>query len=243
MLDGLLHEIEYISKRENSLMTEMHGRNERKEWAAEQRRERIVAKAVILFAKKNIDQITLEEVAKASGYTVQNLYSYFRDKEDLFAAVLLKGLNSMISVATNAFNKSDSGIKKLQAAGYTFFKFCLKNPKYFDLWLRFEKNFHIYHKHPSHRRNGNFIVQCQKVIDQTGDILIEAIKIGIKDGSIKTTLDPKHLMLFLWAQTIGVTQVIIMRERYFDVGYKLTTKMFIAEYKSFLQKYLSKKNS
>jgi TetR/AcrR family transcriptional regulator len=220
-------------------MNDNPSRTERKEWAAEQRRERIVAIAVKLFKKNDIEKIPLEEVAKASGYTVQNLYSYFRDKEDLFAAVLLKGLNSLLSVTVKTFESSGSGIEKVLAVGDQFFVFFLKNTRYFDLYMRFEKKYYAYHKRPTRPYHGDFIVQCQKVIDQMSDMMIEAIDIGVRDGSIKTSLDPKHLMLFLWAQCIGVIQVTMMRQKYFEDIYKLTTKTFISEFKSFVRGYLS----
>jgi AcrR family transcriptional regulator len=220
-------------------MTDTSNRTKRKEWATEQRRERIIKQAVILFKKNEIDKIPLEEVAKASGYTVQNLYSYFRDKEDLFAAVLLKSLNTLLSQSVKAYNSSGTGIEKVLAVGDQFFIFYLKNPKHFELNLRFEKKYYTYYKRPTRQHHGDYIVQCKKVIDQMGEMIIEAIKIGIEDGSIKTSLDPIHLMLFLWAQSIGVFQVIMMRRKYFTDIYNLTTEMFLAEFKSIVRSYLS----
>jgi TetR/AcrR family transcriptional regulator len=224
-------------------MNKAVNRIERKEWAAEQRRDRIVEKAMALFNKSDIDKILMEEIAKASGYTVQNLYSYFRDKEDIFAAVLLNGLITMLSACKKAYDANGTGIEKILAIGEQFFIFSLRNPKYFDLNLRFEKKYYAYHKKPPRGHQGDFIAKCQKMIDEMSDLLIEAIKIGIADGSIKTSLDPKHLMLFLWAQIIGAVQVIIMRQKYFTDIYKLTTDTFLEEFRSFIRGYLSQTKS
>ncbi len=220
-------------------MGDLKGRKERKEWETEQRRERIVANAVKLFGKKDIDQITLEEIAKASGYTVQNLYLYFRDKEDLFAAVLLKGLNNLLSAAAKAVMAADLGIDKVLAYGEQFVNFSLKNTRYFDLYLRFEREFYVYHKRPVRRHHGDYLVQCQKLMDRISDLVIDAIRTGIDDGSIKTDLDPRHLMLFLWAQSLGVVQVTTMRRKYFSKTYDLTIIKFMSEYRSSTISYLS----
>jgi len=216
-------------------------RIERKAWAAEQRRERIVEKAIKLFSKSDIDKIPMEEIAKASGYTVQNLYSYFPDKEDIFAAVLLNGLNTMLSAAREASDASGTGLEKILAIGEQFFTFSLNNPKYFDLNLRFEKKYYVYHKKPARAHQGDFIEKCHQLIDEMSDMIIEAIKTGLEDGSIKTNLDPKHLMLLLWAQIIGAIQVILMRQKYFSDIYELTTEAFLSEFKSLIQTYLSKR--
>jgi hypothetical protein len=72
------------------------------------------------------------------------------------------------------------------------------------------------------------------------ELLINAINIGIKDGSIKTTLDPQHLQLHLWAQALGVIQVTLMREKYFSIGYnKLTKKKFLATFRSLVERNLT----
>ncbi len=224
-------------------MNKAANRLERKEWAAEQRRGRIVEKAIKLFSKNDIDNIPMEEIAKASGYTVQNLYSYFRDKEEIFAAVLLNGLITMLSACKKAYDESGTGIDKVLAIGEQFFIFSLRNPKYFDLNLRFEKKYYVYHKKPPKGQQGDFIAKCQKMIDEMTDLLIESIKIGIADGSIKTSLDPKQLNLILWAQIIGGIQVIIMRQKYFTDIYKITTETFTAELRSFIREYLSQTKS
>ncbi len=220
-------------------MGELRGRKERKEWEAGQRRERIVANAVKLFGKKDIDQITLEEIAKLSGYTVQNLYLYFRDKEDLFAAVLLKGLNNLLSTALKAVMAEELGIDKVLAYGEQFVNFSMKNTRYFDLYLRFEREYYVYHKHPVRRYHGDYLVQCQKLMDRISDLVIDAIRKGLEDGSIVSDLDPRHIMLFLWAQSLGVVQVATMRRKYFSKTYDVTMDTFMSEFRSSVRSYLS----
>jgi hypothetical protein len=43
--------------------------------------------------------------------------------------------------------------------------------------------------------------------------LIESIVIGIKDGSIRSDIDPVKTALNLWGQTTGVLQIASLKEK------------------------------
>jgi len=53
-------------------------------------------------------------------------------------------------------------------------------------------------------------------------LIIKAIECSINDGSIKTTLTPKQLMLILWGQVFGITQIIMIRKDYFKQAYGIS---------------------
>jgi TetR/AcrR family transcriptional regulator len=214
-------------------------KEERKEWARAQRQERIIDMAAQLLAKCDIEEITLEDVARSSGYTIQNLYQYFKNKDDLFAAVLLKKLKVMYADAEGAVRRAALGIDRIITLGDKYVDFCLKNKRYFDLQMQFERKYYAYHKLTAKKTRGDFIIQCQGVIDQMSDLAIDAIQAGISDRSIKTHLKPLHLMLLLWAQMLGVIQVITMRQKYFKNIYKLTSEKFRGDFKDSIQAYLS----
>jgi AcrR family transcriptional regulator len=58
-----------------------------KQRRSRERRDRIVAAATHLFGKRGIAQTSLTEVARFAGMPLPSLYDYFRDKQDLVAAV------------------------------------------------------------------------------------------------------------------------------------------------------------
>jgi TetR/AcrR family transcriptional regulator len=214
-------------------------KEERKEWARTQRQERIIDLAAQLLAKRDIGEITLEEVAASSGYTIQNLYRYFNNKDDLFAAVLLKKLKVMYANVEDAVNGAGSGMDRVITLGDSYVNFCLGNRPYFDLQMHFERKFYAYHRLTVKKTRGDFIIRCQGVIDQLSDLAINAIKSGIRDGSIKTHMKPLHLMLLLWAQMLGVIQVITMRQKYFKDIYELTSGKFRRDFRDSIISYLS----
>jgi len=44
---------------------------------------------------KGYDAATIIEIARACGYNKRSIYLYFRDKEELFLAVVLRGLEQL----------------------------------------------------------------------------------------------------------------------------------------------------
>jgi AcrR family transcriptional regulator len=55
--------------------------------AQEQTRERVVAAAEKIFARRGYHRATVDEIASEAGFTIGALYSNFAGKEDLFLAI------------------------------------------------------------------------------------------------------------------------------------------------------------
>ena len=82
---------------------------ERKEREKEQRRQEIIAAAEKVFFKQGVDNATMDDVAEQSELSKATLYLYFSSKEEIYAAIYLKGqetLFKMIDKATD--NISDT---------------------------------------------------------------------------------------------------------------------------------------
>ena len=56
----------------------------------------ILGAAEKLFQDRRYDQVTLDEVAARAGVGKGTIYRYFKDKEDLFARVILWGLDELV---------------------------------------------------------------------------------------------------------------------------------------------------
>ena len=58
---------------------------------------RVLDTAIDLFAKKNLDDITLDHVTKASGVSAFDIVRHYHSKENILAAVLERELELMSS--------------------------------------------------------------------------------------------------------------------------------------------------
>jgi AcrR family transcriptional regulator len=199
---------------------------ERKAWEKKQRENRIIDMAQEIFFKNGYEFTTIIEIAKASGYNKRSIYLYFKDKEDIFLAVVLRGL-------TQLHERLETASKELgiQVLGRAFFDFSLDHPDYLKLIMVYEANTCVYD--PGIRLNaapGSHKYLCQEKTDAIADLITRLIARGIENKKIKTCLEPSQLMLVLWGQVFGVMQIILMRQAHFQETYGISYEDLFAAF-------------
>jgi AcrR family transcriptional regulator len=75
---------------------------------AEDRPREICAAALEVFAEKGFAAARLDEIAKRAGVSKGTLYLYFKDKEDLFRAVVRSAIAPNIEAVTSTISSSDA---------------------------------------------------------------------------------------------------------------------------------------
>jgi AcrR family transcriptional regulator len=197
-------------------------KEERKKWDKDQRTTRIIEIAQELFFTNGFDATTIDEIAHLAGYNKRTLYHYFKDKEELFLAVALNGLKLFNEKLKEAFTYPIEGHTKLYSMGKAFYNFFLRYPDYFNLIMTYEARNCMYYPATNNNTMSFYKAECQKIADSDTELIIKAIESSINDGSIKTTLTPKQLMLILWGQVFGITQIIMIRKDYFKQAYGIS---------------------
>ena len=210
---------------------------ERKVWEKEQRRTRIIEAAERLIFEKGPEETTFADIAKEVGYTKRNLYLYFKDKEDLFLAVVLRGQIIFKSKLEEALRNRpqaprDTGGKNtscIRDLGRAFYESSIEHPEYFNLIMLYESRTHVYYDHDESENTlegpgEDYKFQCRKLSLEYGNIVLESLKVDIAAGAIYTDLTPLQLMLLLWGQVIGVMQIILMRKYRFKETYAIEAR-------------------
>jgi TetR/AcrR family transcriptional regulator len=225
----------YVNR--NCMSTDKSLHTNRKEWEREQRRDRIVGIAEQLIIELGIENITFEEIAAASGYTRRTIYHYFRDKEELSLSVVLKALLILHDRLKHAIeNPGDSLLRSL---AWAYFRFFLDHPVYFDLTMRYESRTCIYYRDKSAPPLTGFKASCQQTTDTTSAMLTEAITHAMAQGSIKTTLSPKQMMLVIWGQISGIMQIILMRQNHFTETFGMCYEDLFEEFLAMVESSLA----
>lgn len=200
-------------------------RDERKKWEKEKKAARIIEIARNVFFEMGYDAATIDEIARLAGYNKRTLYYYFRDKEELFLAVVLEALRLFNEKLASAFNQKNLRHSKLFSLGKAFYDFFIEHPYYFNLIMTYEARNCMYYPE-TNTAPGMYKEQCQKIADSNTDLIVRAIEEGISAKIIRTTLTPKQLMLILWGHVFGITQIILMRQKYFKQAFGIDQKKF-----------------
>jgi len=176
-----------------------------------------------VFFKKGYDATTIIEIAKASGYNKRSIYLYFKDKEEIFLAVVLRGLTRLYDML-EAVSQS-SGIRDL---GQAFFDFSISCPDCLKLIMVYEASTCVYqgkqYLPPVSDIKIGYRERCQATTDAIAALMTRSLGRAIDKGRIKTSLTPEQLMLILWGQVFGVMQIILMRKKGFEETYGMSYK-------------------
>lgn len=194
---------------------------ERKAWEKQQRENRIIDMAEPVFFKNGYDATTMIGIADASGYNKRTIYLYFKDKEEIFLAVVLRGLTLLHDTLKPAASEPD-----IRGLGKAFFDFSLAHPDYLKLIMVYEANTCVYQPGPSgtlHQKPiGPYKERCQEKTDAIAGLMTQCLEQAIAHGRIHTELSPEQLMLLLWGQVFGVMQIILMRRQGFEEAYGIS---------------------
>ncbi len=212
---------------------------DRKTWEQEQRKKRIADMAETVFFASGYDGATLSAIAAAAGYNKRTLYLYFKDKEDLFLAVVLRGLADLHGALKGALDRAalnSSGLQELAAA---FFDFSVDHPEYLDLIMVYESRYFAYHERSASADPDSHLERCQQVSDDMARMVTATIESGMAVGGVRDDLTPRQLMLVLWGQIFGVMKILKMREKNFEAAFGISRKALFDGFVSMMERALA----
>ena len=184
---------------------------DRKSWEKEQKRKRIIDMAQNVFFTRGFDNATMDEIAAEAGYNKRTIYLYFKDKEELFLAVVLRGMELLLDTVEKTFELSRERESLFRDIATTLFNFFTNHPEYFNLMMIYESRSNGAFGGED-EGEGNYLEGCRRISGQCEAIMTNALEIGISRGAIETDLTAKQLMLILWGGIVGTIQIIMMRK-------------------------------
>ena len=179
---------------------------ERKEREKEQRKTEIIDAAERIFFSKGLQNATMDDVAEEAELSKGTLYLYFKNKEDLYLAIHLRGNHILKKMFEKAVKKHQKGIDKVRAIGAAYFDYYKKYPDYFNAMIYYES------REINWEDEDTIASQCVLVGASTLEVLVQAIMIGINDGTIRPDVDPLKTAISLWGQSTGMIQIAVLKE-------------------------------
>jgi AcrR family transcriptional regulator len=145
--------------------------------------EEIVLAAEIVFCRHGYERTSIDEIARDVKFTRRTIYQYFKNKEDLYYAVALRGFKRLSEYFSKAIRQGENGFDKFYQAGLAYYQFYKDFPGPFHLMNRIGFVKAIDSATPKYRE---LMALNEVMFRDLGTIIIE----GKKDGSIRGDLDP-----------------------------------------------------
>jgi len=113
-------------------------RAERKEREFNARRAEILEQAEKIFSLKGYHNVTMAEIASASGFSTGSLYQFFEGKENLYTSMIGEKFDLMFSEIRNATQRAENVIDKIEMLVDAQLQFMENNADFCRLFVKGE---------------------------------------------------------------------------------------------------------
>lgn len=175
------------------------GAKERRKREKEQRKNHILDTARELLLEKGMNATSINQIARRSELSIGAIYFHYKDKEEIFAALQVEGLELLYRTILAAVEKKSTPEKKIRSIARAYLRFSEEHKNYFDIINYFLTS-----------PGTIFSPVLKKEIDEHGKaslaLLADAIREGIEREQFKK-VDPRRQAIILWSTFNGVIQI------------------------------------
>lgn len=168
---------------------------DRRQREKEMRRLAILDSAEKLFFSRGYEDVSMDEIAREVELNKATIYLYFKNKETIFATIVLRGIRILEEKYLECMEKKAPGIVKVALMGQAYYQFSQEYPDY-QRMIQFYGSERFSKENPCTAEIGKGYGTCRK-------ILRDAVKEGIDDGTIRDDLDPFLTSMFLMISFMG----------------------------------------
>ena len=109
------------------------GISDRRQREKEQRRSEIIDAAERLFFSHGYEDVSMDEIANEVELNKATLYLYFKNKEALFAAIVLRGIRILQKKYEECMKTHVPCVVKVALMGQAYYQFSQEHPDYLRL--------------------------------------------------------------------------------------------------------------
>lgn len=138
----------------------------------------------------------MDDIAREVELNKATIYLYFKNKETLFATIVLRGICILKEKYTECMEKQVPGIVKVALMGQAYYQFSQDYPDYLRM-IHFYGSERFSKENPCTAEIGNGYGTCRM-------ILRDAIQEGIDDRTIRDDLDPFLTSMYLMISFMNI---------------------------------------
>ena len=184
-------------------------------------RENIVSAASTLFMERGIAATSMDDIAKAAGYSKATLYVYFENKEEIVGILVLNSMKKLYDYISSALIQH-----KTTKARYDFICRGL---------VQYQEEFPFYFKIVLDKINIDFegkdYLPEERETYQIGEEINEKIKTfllsGMEKGDLRNDLDIMPAIFNFWGMLYGIIQLAANKEEYIKKSMGLSKIKFL----------------
>lgn len=173
------------------------------------RKESILDAAILEFTDNGIDNSRIADIAKRAGVGAVTVYRYFENKPQLVIECATKLWKSEIKIFSSQLNPPNfsalTGFEKVEHILYILGSLHEICPVLLRLLEQFD-NYIVKERIPKEQ-----LLQYEEGIIDTREILLEAIRAGQRDGSIRSDIDALQFYATSAHAVVALSQKLLLR--------------------------------
>lgn len=184
-------------------------------------RERIASAASVLFMEKSIAGTSMDDIAKAAGYSKATLYVYFENKEEIVGVLVLESMQKLYDYLSSALTQQETTRTRYDGICRSLVQYQEEFPFYFKVAL---DKINIDFEHTDYLPEEKETFQVGEKINE---IMQDFLLSGIEKGDLRSDLDPILTILSFWGMLSGLVQLADTKQEYIKGRLDRSKKEFI----------------
>ncbi len=184
-------------------------------------RENILSAASALFLEKGIAATSMDDIAKAAGYSKATLYVYFENKEEIIGILGMRSMKKLYDSIASALAQQKTTKEKYKAICHGLVQYQEEFPFYFRMALdkiRIDFENHAYL--PEEK-------ETYQIGEEINKKIAHFLLSGMEKGDLRDDLEIMPVIFHFWGMLSGMIQLASNKEEYMKKTMDLSKKQFL----------------
>ena len=163
-------------------------------------REKILAQAVTLMTAEGYHNFSMRKLAAPLGIAAKTIYNYYRNKDDLYLAILTKGFEDLYNCCNRAFQSHSDPLTRMDAMLAAYLSFGMDQTNFYNLMF----TWHVpkYNDYVGTAIEPTARLELEAALKSTA-LFIQAIKECLDAPAKGADDEARLIMIYLWTQLHG----------------------------------------
>ena len=196
-------------------------------------RDNIASVASELFAERGISATSMDDIAKAAGYSKATLYVYFENKEEIVSILVLDSMKKMCSYISSALQLQTSTRAKYDLICKELTRYQDEYPFYFKMMLdKINVNFENQDFFPEEKESYEIGEEINKMIK---GLLLS----GIESGDLRRDIELMPTSFSCWGMLSGLILLAANKKDYIQKTMDMSRNEFLQHGFNMIYQFIS----
>ncbi len=184
-------------------------------------REKIASAASVLFMDKGIAATSMDDIAKATGYSKATLYVYFENKEEIVGILVLDSMKKLYHYIVSALEQQETTKEQYNFICRGLVQYQEEFPFYFKMVLdKINIDFESHDYLPEEK-------ETYQIGEEINEKIKEFLISGIDKGDLRGNLKIMPTIFNFWGMLSGLIQFAANKEEYIKKTMGLSKIQFL----------------